>query len=394
MFFDEMERAPADPIVGINADFLDDSRNNKVNLSIGAYKTAELRSLVLSTIRKAEALLLQEEVNKDYLPIDGHKDFIRHISRLVFGDIFEADFENRVYGMQAVGGTGALRVLGEFLAQEVSRNIFIPDPSWPNHKPIFLRCGMDVGSYSYYNAAEKVVDIDKMCSDLGKLAEGSIVVLHACCHNPTGMDPSLEQWREILTVIKKQKLLPFFDFAYQGFGAGLDEDAQAVRLFAQELEEFVVAYSCSKNLGMYGERVGAAFVVVKDKDVAGRVASQVKPIIRSNYSNPPIHGVRIVNKVLSTPVLREEWERELKNMRERIASMRGSLAAGLSAHVSKDFDFMRRQHGFFSFIGLDSESVVRLRTEFGIYMPSSGRINVAGLTPQNIDYVIEGILSL
>ena len=389
-FFDTVEMAPPDPILGLNAAFKADPRSNKVNLSIGAYKTDDLQPLVLAAVKKAEQQILTEGMDKEYLSQDGDPEYVKRSIRLVF----DTEQDN-IFGAQAPGGTAGVRLAGEFLAQIGSQVIYIPDPTWANHNQVFTRAGLEVASYPYYDAGHREFTRSRMVEAIKSIPSGSPILLHACCHNPTGLDPTPADWKEISTAIKVQGLLPVFDFAYQGFGRGIDEDATGVRHFLADGHQMLVANSYSKNFGLYGERIGGFYVVTADAETAERVRSQVMRIIRANYSNPPLHGSRIIAAVLASDALREEWESELAVMRERISSMRKALAEGLNAGGSAvDFSFMYKQNGMFSYSGLSKDAVDRLREEFAIYMPTNGRLNVAGLSPKNLDYVVEAILAV
>jgi aspartate/tyrosine/aromatic aminotransferase len=393
-FFDNVEMADPDPILSLNSMFADDTRSEKINLGVGAYKTAELKPLVFAAVKKAEARLASGNQYKEYLPIDGDKEFLACALELVFGKGAPILEEGRVFAAQALGGTGALRVGAEFLKKEVSDKVFLSDPSWANHKPLFTRAGHKVDFYPYLDRKKYALSFKKMCDEIKNMEKGNTILLHGCCHNPTGIDPSLEQWKELSVLIKEQGLVPFFDLAYQGFGEGVEEDVKALRTFVDDGHELLVAYSFSKNFGLYGERVGALFVVTSSDKVAERVGSKIKTLIRTNYSNPPCHGARIIKTILKSDELTQEWKRELNNMRERVVEMRKCLASELIAKSSaQDFSFMNRQKGIFSFSGLDKDQVEALKVEFGIYMPANGRINVAGLSSQNLEYLVDAILA-
>jgi len=392
-FFDQVAREAADPILGLNAAFAADSRPSKVNLGVGAYKTAELKPMVLSSVKKAEERLYSLDLNKEYLPITGDTVFVDHILDLIFGENSMLKAEERIFGAQSLGGTGALYIGGAFLLQEVTKTIYLSDPTWANHRPLFDRIGFNIEQYPYYNRKDSTLDFDHLKESIKAMPSGSVILLHACCHNPTGLDPTFEQWQEISSLLKQQGIIPFFDFAYQGFGVGVEEDARVVRFFVQEGHEMLVAYSCSKCFGLYGERVGALFIVSRNKEITEKVSSKVKKIIRTNYSNPPFHGAQIVKMILGVEELKHEWLAELNNMRERVVQMRKTLASGLLAKSrNRDFSFLNKQNGMFSFSGLRKDDVERLIVEYGIYMPNSGRINVAGLSLHNIDYVVDAIL--
>ena len=382
--------APPDPILGLNAAFKADPRSNKVNLSIGAYKTDALQPLVLAAVRKAEQQILTQGMDKEYLSQDGNPEYVKRSIRLVF----DTEQDN-IFGAQAPGGTAGVRLAAEFLAQIGSQVIYIPDPTWANHNQIFARAGLQVAVYPYYDPERKEFTKSGMVEAIKSIPSGSPILLHACCHNPTGLDPAPADWKDISTAVKTQGLLPVFDFAYQGFGQGIDEDAMAVRHFLADGHQMLVANSYSKNFGLYGERIGGFYVVTPDAETAERVKSQVMRIIRANYSNPPLHGSRIIAAVLASDTLKQEWESELAVMRERISGMRKALAEGLNAGDSSvDFSFMYKQNGMFSYSGLSKAAVEQLKEKYAIYMPTNGRLNVAGLSPKNLDYVIEAILAV
>lgn len=394
-FFSSIPQLPDDPILGLPIAFAADSRSKKINLGIGAYKTAEGHPLVLACVRKAEHLLLQKHLNKEYLPIEGDADFLRLSLQLLFGADSPFLQTGRFFSAQTVGGASALRIGGEFLAKLVSKSIFISQPTWSNHKQIFERAGLKVGSYPYFDHQTHLLDFQGMCEAIRNMPFGSAILLHGCCHNPTGIDPTLNQWKELSDLIKKQQLIPFFDVAYQGFGEGIDEDAQAVRYFANEGHEMLVAYSYSKNFGLYGERIGFLTIVDSSIEQTSKIGSQIKSLIRSNYSNPPLNGARIVSTILKSHELKMDWKIELNNMRERVNEMRKSLVAALMVKgPHHNLSYLYDQKGLFSYLGLTSEQVQYLRKEKGIYTPNNGRINVAGLNTQNISYVAEALLSV
>ncbi|MCB1111638.1 MAG: aspartate/tyrosine/aromatic aminotransferase [Chlamydiales bacterium] len=395
-FFESIEMLPDDPILSITPLYAADPRPHKANLGVGSYKNADGNPLVLNCVKKAEETILKQNLNKEYLPIDGLAELRRHSLSLIFGNNNAAIKNGEIYNAQTIGASGALRVGAEFLAEKGDRTVYLSHPSWSNHRSIFSQAGHKINYYPYYDSATHALDFDKLRQAISEIPPGSVILLHACCHNPTGLDPTDDQWRELSQLIKKYKILPFFDFAYQGFKNGLDADAFAIRLFADEGHEMLVANSYSKNFGLYGERIGSLSIVTHNKDTAAKVGSHIKRLVRSNYSSPPIHGARIIATILGDSALREEWEHELANMRSRIHEMRKALVAGLLAKGDgkTDFSFMNKQSGLFSYTGLDKDQVHFLRQENGIYMPSNGRINVAGLTWKNIDYCIESILAV
>lgn len=391
-FFDTTTLLPEDPILSLPIAFNADPRPSKVNLGIGSYKDANGQSLVLSCVKKAEAILVQQEPNKEYLPIEGSPSYIKAASTLIFSEPILNKYQGGFFGAQALGGTGALRLGGEFLSQETSKSIFVPTPSWPNHKVIFTRAGMKVHHYRYYDEHRREIDFEGLCEDIKNMPPGSTILLHVCCHNPTGFDLSKEQWHIVSALLKKQKVIPFFDLAYQGFKESIDEDAYPVRLFASDEHELLVANSFSKNFGLYGERVGTLCLLTLHQEATKKVGSQIKQLIRGNFSNPPRHGAKIVTEILESPYLKSEWLKELSNMNDRIKAMRNALFVGLQAKsTDRDWNFIRLQKGFFSFCGLNSEQVHMMTQKFAIYLPRDGRINVAGLNENNIEYVIDAI---
>lgn len=394
-FFDTVELVPEDPILGMPILFNADKHSNKVNLGIGAYADSEGKPYILTTVRDVEKGIIASETSKEYLPIEGGADFLRGSLDLVFGPNHPRVAAGEVFAAQGIGGTGALRLGAEFLAQHISKIAFISDPSWPNHRAIFQRSGMRVEFYKYFDPVLHRIDFAGLCASIKIMPPASVVVLQASCHNPTGVDLSLDQWKELSDLIKKQKIFPFFDLAYQGFGVDLDDDAKAVRYFAEQGHEMAVANSYSKNFGLYGERIGMLTIVTKNKEQAKSVGSQVKQIIRGIYSNPPLHGALIVGTILKDEKLKTAWKHELQSLRDRIIEMREALMSSLQAKsVDRDFTFLTKQKGIFSFSGLNKDQVIQLRDKYGVYMILNGRLNVAGLNPHNLDYVTEAILSV
>lgn len=390
-FFNDIPQLPEDPILGLPILFNADIRPKKINLGIGAYKTAEGLPLVLTSVRKAEQSLLQKQFNKEYLPIEGDAEFLRYSLALLFGTDCLPIQSGQFFTAQTVGGASALRIAGEFLVKHVSKLIFIPQPTWTNHRQIFEMANLKVGSYPYIDNQTTLLDFKGLVNAIRNIPKRSIILLHGCCHNPTGIDPTFEQWKELSHLIKLQQLIPIFDMAYQGFGDDLDKDAQAIRYFANEGHEMFVAYSFSKNFGLYGERVGFLTVCCSKKEIVPKIGSQIKALIRGNYSNPPIHGARIVATILKSLELSSEWKMELRNMRERIQEMRKSLVSSLLVGTDKNFSFILQQKGLFSFLGLTAEQVLRLRHDYAIYMSDNGRINNAGITIQNIPEITKAI---
>jgi len=394
--FASVELAPRDPILGLNEQYNADTRPNKVNLGVGVYYDDQGRIPLLDCVRQAETARIQAASARGYLPIEGIVGYNQGAQRLLLGKDAKAIAEGRVVTMQALGGTGALKIGADFLRQLLPQSkVAISNPSWENHRALFERAGFEVVNYPYYDAASHGLDFAGMIDFLGELPAQSIVVLHACCHNPTGVDPTFDQWQAIAKVMKERDLVPFLDIAYQGFGSGLEEDAAVVRLFADLGLTMFISSSFSKSFSLYGERVGALTIVAGDKDEGARVLSQVKRVIRTNYSNPPTHGGAVVATVLNSPELFALWNKELGDMRERIQLMRRQLVEKLkAAGVPGDFSFVLAQRGMFSYSGLSAAQVERLRNEHGIYAVSSGRICVAALNSGNIDAVVQGIAAV
>ena len=394
--FSAVEMAPRDPILGLNEAFNADTRTSKVNLGVGVYCNEEGRIPLLRAVVEAETIRVAQHASRGYLPIDGIAAYDQAVQKLLFGAESPLLAAGRVITTQAVGGTGALKIGADFLKQlQPGAVVAISDPSWENHRALFETAGFPVQNYRYYDAASHDVNRAGMLEDLNALPAGSIVVLHACCHNPTGVDLTPADWQNVLDVVKAKGLIPFLDMAYQGFGDGIDEDAAAVRLFAESGLSFFVSSSFSKSFSLYGERVGALSIITESKDESARVLSQVKRVIRTNYSNPPTHGATIAAAVLNSPELRAMWEEELAEMRLRIRGMRLQMVELLSKKApGHDFSFVARQRGMFSYSGLTIEQVTRLRTEFGIYALDTGRICVASLNQRNIEAVTDAIVQV
>ncbi|PAA06488.1 amino acid aminotransferase [Pseudomonas fragi] len=394
--FSAVEMAPRDPILGLNEAFNADTRTSKVNLGVGVYCNEEGRIPLLRAVVEAETIRVAQHASRGYLPIDGIAAYDQAVQKLLFGAESPLLAAGRVITTQAVGGTGALKIGADFLKQlQPGAVVAISDPSWENHRALFEAAGFPVQNYRYYDAASHDVNRSGMLEDLNALSAGSIVVLHACCHNPTGVDLTPADWQNVLDVVKAKGLIPFLDMAYQGFGDGIDEDAAAVRLFAGSGLSFFVSSSFSKSFSLYGERVGALSIITESKEESARVLSQVKRVIRTNYSNPPTHGATIAAAVLNSPELRAMWEDELAEMRLRIRGMRLQMVELLSKKApGHDFSFVARQRGMFSYSGLTVEQVTRLRTEFGIYALDTGRICVASLNQRNIEAVTDAIVQV
>jgi aromatic-amino-acid transaminase len=391
--FDEVALAPRDPILGLTEGFNADTRPTKVNLGMGVYTDENGKVPLLAAVRQAEATRVALASARSYLPIDGIPGYNQAVQTLLFGADSPLIGAGRAATIQALGGTGALKVGADFLRQlEPTAEVHISDPSWENHRALFEAAGFKVNAYPYYDASTHGIKFDALIDYLKNLPARSIIVLHACCHNPTGVDPSQAQWDKIISVIAERDLVPFCDIAYQGFGAGIYEDAAVVRKLVATDVDFLVSSSFSKSFSLYGERVGALTVVASSKDKSTRVLSQLKRTIRTNYSSPPTHGASIVAMVLNTPELRATWEEELAGMRVRIKSMRERLVALLDELIpGKDFSFIAAQNGMFSYSGLTAAQVEDLQVESGIYAVSTGRICVASLNDKNIDYVARAI---
>ena len=391
--FATVEMAPRDPILGLNEQFNADPTPAKVNLGVGVYTDENGKLPLLACVKAAEAQLVEAARARGYLPIDGIAAYDKAVQHLVFGEDSPLLAAGRVATIQALGGTGGLKVGADFLKKlEPNAKVLISDPSWENHRALFTNAGFTVETYPYYDAAKKGVNFEGMLAALNAAAPGTIVVLHACCHNPTGYDITTAQWDAVIEAVKARQLVPFLDMAYQGFGDGIAEDGAVVGRFAAAGIDFFVSTSFSKSFSLYGERVGALSVVCESKEEAARVLSQLKIVIRTNYSNPPTHGAQVVATVLSTPALRQQWEQELAGMRNRIKAMRTALVEKLkAAGVKQDLSFITTQRGMFSYSGLTKPQMERLRSEFGVYGVDSGRICVAALNEKNLGYVAESI---
>jgi aromatic-amino-acid transaminase len=392
--FSAVEMAPRDPILGLNEQFNADPNPAKVNLGVGVYYDENGKLPLLKCVAAAEAQMAGAPKPRGYLPIDGIAAYDKAVQGLVFGEAATAS--GRIATVQGLGGTGGLKVGADFLKRlSPNAQVLISDPSWENHRALFTNAGFTVGSYPYYDAARRGIAFDELLATLNAATAGTIVVLHACCHNPTGYDLSPGQWTQVIAVVKTRNLVPFLDMAYQGFGAGLAEDGAVVQQFLASGLDFFVSTSFSKSFSLYGERVGALSVVSQSKDEAARVLSQLKIVIRTNYSNPPTHGATVVATVLNTPALRAMWEDELAGMRQRIKAMRIALVAKLqAAGVKGDLSFITTQQGMFSYSGLNAQQMQRLRSEFGIYGVDSGRICVAALNQNNLDAVAKAIAAV
>jgi aromatic-amino-acid transaminase len=391
--FARVELAPKDPILGVTEAFVADKNPNKVNLGVGVYNDDNGKLPLLACVKLAEEEMAKALAPRGYLPIDGLAAYDSAVRDLVFGADSEIVKNGRAVTVQGLGGTGGLKIGADFLKRiNPDAEVWISDPSWENHRALFEGAGFTVRTYPYYDATKKDVDFAAMLAALQGAPAGTIIVLHVCCHNPTGYDITPAQWAQVVTAVRARDLVPFLDFAYQGFAEGIDADGAAVHLFAATPGPLLVSSSFSKSFSLYGERVGALSAVGKDAEEAARLLSQLKRIVRTNYSNPPTHGGKIVVAVLGNPALRKMWEDELGDMRERIKKMRVKLVESIEARVpGSDFKFIARQRGMFSYSGLTKEQVGRLRNEYSIYAIDTGRICVAALNSKNIDYVADAI---
>ena len=391
-----VELAPRDPILGVTEAFNADTRATKVNLGVGVYYDDNGKIPLLDSVKEAECEIAAQAAPRGYLPIDGIAAYDKSVQSLVFGADSECVASNRVVTVQALGGTGGLKLGADFLRKFApGAQVWISDPSWENHRALFEGAGFVVNAYPYYAAATRGLDFEGMRAALEAAPAGSIFVLHACCHNPTGVDPSLEQWDTIIEIVRRRGLLPFLDIAYQGFADGIDADGIVVRRFAASPGPLFVSNSFSKSFSLYGERIGALSVVSASRDEAARVLSQLKRVVRANYSTPPTHGGQIVASVLAKGERRAQWEAELAGMRERIRALRMLLREKLEQRVpGYDFSYITRQRGMFSYTGLSKDQVTRLREEFSVYAVDTGRICVAALNTRNIDYVAGAIAAV
>ncbi|XP_030832115.1 aspartate aminotransferase, mitochondrial [Strongylocentrotus purpuratus] len=389
--WDGVEMGPPDPILGVSEAFKRDTNTNKINLGVGAYRDDEGKPFVLQSVKQAEDKVRNMSLDKEYLPITGLADFAKGAAKLAFGQDSQHLAEGRNVTVQTISGTGSLRVGGSFLQKFFPGNkvVYLPSPSWGNHTPIFKHAGLDVASYRYYDRATCGFDAAGAMEDISNIPENSIILFHACAHNPTGVDPKQEQWKELSKIVKDRKLFPFFDMAYQGFASGsLDKDAWPVRYFMDEGHSLVLSQSFAKNMGLYGERVGGFTVLCSSAEEAKRVESQIKILIRPMYSNPPLNGARIASTILNTPELYELWLGELRQMSGRIISMREQLVANLQKEGSThNWQHITDQIGMFCFTGLNPDQVERLTKDFSIYLTKDGRISVAGISSNNNAYL-------
>lgn len=393
--FMHVPKAPVDPILGLTVSFLKDPRKQKVNLVPGIYKTEEGFTPVLSSVKKAEKFLLDNEESKNYLPIDGDPAYLQEVGKLVLGEKLYKEILPSLSLVQSVGGSGALRLGSDFLYQEIKNcECYIPDPTWPNHRAIFMQSGFTVHRYPYYDFNKNCLDFEEMYKFFSSLPPKSVIVLQVSCHNPSGSDLSQEDWAKVADLCISNELIPYFDAAYLGFSGTFEEDSHPIRYFASRGIEFLAAVAFSKNFSMYAERIG--FLMVYSKESAAEpILSQLKQIVRRNYSSPPVHGARVIAKILQTPSLKEEWESELLQMKQRINSLRGILVDRLAkAGTKKDYSYFLDKKGLFSFCNLTKNQVDSLTQDHGIYMTSDGRMNIAALNASNIDLVIKALLAV
>ena len=396
-FFASVEMAPGDPILGLTETYLADPRPGKINLGVGIYIDEQGRIPLLPTVHEVEQALVAAGKPRGYLPIDGLAAYNRVTQQLLFGTESSLLAAGRVATAQTIGGSAALRVAADLLKQVAGAGakIAISNPSWGNHHVVFRTAGFELLEYRYYDSASHGLNFAGMLEDLGRLEPGTVVLLHACCHNPTGVDLDAAQWQQVIALLQERRLLPFVDMAYQGFDQGTEQDATAVRLLeASGIEAFVVANSYSKSFSLYGERVGALSMVGADRDEAARLLSKIKQTIRANYSSPSTHGASLVAGVLGSTELRARWEQELGEMRSRIHAMRAGLVDKLATLGVPDFGFINRQAGMFSYSGLSKAQVHRLRDEYAIYALDSGRICVAALNRSNLDTVAAAVAAV
>ncbi|CBV42136.1 aromatic amino acid transaminase [Halomonas elongata] len=393
--FEQIERVPGDAILGLIEAFKKDINPQKVDLGVGVYRDAQGNTPVMRAVKAAEDLLLKNETTKTYIGSHGDPRYGQAVLPLVLGEGSPVLEAGRASATQSPGGTGALRLAADFIATQLpGKDVWVSDPTWPNHLGIFPAAGLTLKKYPYVDA-ENRLDFDGMLAALKEIPEGDVVLLHACCHNPTGFDLSREQWGQVLEVVKQRKLLPLVDFAYQGFGEGLDEDAYGPRLLAENLDEVIITSSCSKNFGIYCERTGCLIMVAKNSEQMENVRSQVAIVARENYSNPPAHGGAIVAEILHSAELSAIWREELTEMRDRINTLRRDFVEALKPYgLDQKYACVAEQRGMFSYTGLTPEQVDRLRDEFGIYMVRSGRANVAGFSQENLPYLAKAIAAV
>jgi aspartate/tyrosine/aromatic aminotransferase len=391
--FERIEAAPRDPILGLSEAFREDPNPRKINLSVGVYQDSSGKTPILESVRAAGKLVLERQKSMSYLPIPGSPAYGAAVQRLMFGEGHEVEASGRAATSHTPGGTGALRVAADLIHQQMPQaTVWLTQPTWPNHPQIFAAAGVPTKTFPYFDAKTNTLAFDEAIAAIQKIPAGDVVLLHGCCHNPTGIDPTADQWKKLADAVYGRGLLPLLDFAYQGFADGIREDASGLLAFTRPGAELIVCSSFSKNFGLYCERVGALTIVANDKAAAETVQSQVKAVIRANYSNPPAHGAELVTTVLGDASLRSQWEKEVTAMRDRINGMRQLLVKTLKAKgVPGDYSFITRQRGMFSFSGLTPQQVETLKQKYAIYIVGSGRINVAGITEENVGPLCEAI---
>lgn len=393
--FANLKPLPTDPILGLMAKYRQDTNPNKIDLGVGVYKTEEGNTPVLSCVKKAEKFRLENETSKSYIGLAGDLGFCAKMETLLLGE-HKALLENRVRTAQAPGGTGALRVAAEFIAKaNPNASVWVTTPTWANHIGLFSAAGLTVKEYPYYDYENKGLLFDEMLETLKTVPKGDIVLLHACCHNPSGMDLNAQQWQQVADLAKEIGFTPLIDIAYQGFGTSLESDAAGLRLLAETVNEMIICSSCSKNFGLYRERIGACSIISESSAVADVANSVLLSVVRSIYSMPPAHGATIVDTILGSDELTAEWHQELAEMRDRINSLRTTIVDALhSRGVAQDFSFIQRQHGMFSFLGINPEQIERLQKEYSIYIVGSSRVNVAGVSKENLDYFADAVATV
>lgn len=394
--FAQLQPVATDPILGLMAAYKEDPNPNKVDLGVGVYKDEQGHTAVLKCVKEAEALRLKQEDSKTYIGMAGDLGFNAHIEKLAFGHGHKVLLANRVTTAHTPGGTGALRVAAEFIKKaNPNATIWVTSPTWANHISLFQAAGLNVKEYTYYDYATKGLNEEAMFADLAKVPAGDVVLVHACCHNPSGMDLTFAQWQRFTELAKERGFTPLVDMAYQGFGSGLDDDAKGLRHLADNVEEMILCSSCSKNFGLYRERIGAVSIVATDSKVAEVARVNLLSVVRSIYSMPPAHGAIIVANILNSNELTALWHQELAEMRNRINSYRQLIIDKLASEgVTQDFSFITRQHGMFSFLGINKAQIDRLRSEFSIYMVGSSRVSIAGLNHSNIDYFAKSVATV
>lgn len=394
--FAQLQAVATDPILGLMAAYKEDPNPNKVDLGVGVYKDEQGHTAVLKCVKQAEALRLKNEDSKTYIGMAGDLAFNAHIEKLAFGKSHKVLLTNRITTAHTPGGTGALRVAAEFIKKaNPNATIWVTSPTWANHISMFKAAGLNVKEYTYYDYQTKGLNEEAMFADLATVPAGDVVLVHACCHNPSGMDLTFEQWQRFTALAQQRGFTPLVDMAYQGFGAGLDEDAKGLRFLADHVEEMLLCSSCSKNFGLYRERIGAVSIVSADSKITDIVRVNLLSVVRSIYSMPPAHGAIIVANILDSAELTALWHQELAEMRNRINSYRQLIIDKLAAEgVQQDFSFITRQHGMFSFLGINKEQIARLRNDFSIYMVDSSRVSIAGLNHSNIDYFAKSVATV